>query len=424
MNRATVFFLLICAFIPAQAEISAFETELESRVGDIIPVMVFPATGTDLVLWLNSEWGFSPRQIPSAEGLARQGVEVWIPDLHAAWFLPIGRYSLLEVEPFILADLVNEAVEKTGKRVFVMASGRVAALALTGAHSWRREHQGSDKLGGAILFHPMLYRRTPQGGESAEYLPIVRAANLPIYLIQPEQAASYWRVGKLIESLQSGGSNVFLHRIAGVGNGFNIRPEFQPSEAALTAKLPQILKNAIQLLSNLEHRSVDQPLLEDALATPERTARSDLLRLHPTPGPAPSLRLPDLKGRIHDVAQLKGNVVVINFWATWCPPCIAEIPSLRRLHDQLQPKGLQLLTINVGESAARVKQFLADKSIRFPVLLDTNGEAFRHWHAYAFPTTMVLDDRHMIRYAVFGAMAWDSPEVIKKIEALLAVARR
>ena len=144
MSRSLFIFLMICTLPPAQAVVSAPETVVESRVGDLIPVRSFPTDGTYLLLWLNGEWGFSPRQLPTAQALAARGIEVWIPDLHAAWFLPTGRYSLLDVEPFIVADLIKAAVEKTGKRVFIMAPGRVAALALTGIHSWRQDNRESD----------------------------------------------------------------------------------------------------------------------------------------------------------------------------------------------------------------------------------------------------------------------------------------
>ncbi len=423
MNR-TLLLLLVFSTLPlARADASATETEVESRVGDVISVQTYPAKGTDLVLWLNGEWGFSPRQIPTAEGLASRGVEVWIPDLHAAWFLPTGRYSLVDVEPFILADLLKAAVDSTGKRVFVMAPGRAAALALTGIQSWRQDYPDSDRLGGAILFHPLLYRRTPQGGEAAQYLPIVRAANLSIYLLQPDQAATYWRVSDLVAALESGGSKVFLQHLPGVGNGFNIRPDFEPAEAALTAKLPQLLTNAIRLLSDVKTETTGQRFIKDVLATPERTAAGNLLRPHPRPGAAPALRLPDIAGKIHDIEHHQGQVTLVNFWATWCPPCVEEIPSLQRLQDQLEPRGLRVLTVAVGESAERVRRFVADHPVRFPVLLDTDGGAFKRWQAYAFPTTLVLDQRHTMRYAVFGAMAWDSAEVIERIEALLAPAR-
>ncbi len=419
MSNPVARLCLLALFCLPAAVAGADQLDVETRLGDQIPVTAFPAAGERLLLWLPGEFGSTPRQRPTAEALAERGIEVWQPDLHGAWFLPPGRYSLLDVPPAAIADLIEYAAARTGKTVFVMAAGRSAALALTGIRAWQAAAERSGRLGGAVLLHPNLYRRTPQGGESARYLPIARQSRLPLYLFQPEQSAGYWRVDQLVAALESGGSPVFLHRLPHVADGFNTRADFDPPEERLTTRLPDLLERALDLLAATP---VDAPiprLADDSLATPEREARSDLLRPHPRPRPAPPLRLDDLDGRPHDLAAAAGRVVLVNFWATWCPPCVEELPSLQRLADRLGPEGLVVLTVDVGETAAQVRRFLADKAVRFPVLLDPEGAAFKRWEAYAFPTTLILDRRHRIRYAVFGALAWDAPEVVDTLRGLL-----
>jgi len=110
----------------------------------------------------------------------------------------------------------------------------------------------------------------------------------------------------------------------------------------------------------------------------------------------------------------------VNFWATWCPPCVKELPSLARLQSALQAEGFEVVTVAVGETPDQVRGFLADKPVNFPVLLDPEGKTFTAWRAYAFPTSMILDRQHHIRYAVFGALEWDSEEVKAQLRSLMA----
>ena len=415
-------FLLAVLLVFAGAAHGA-ERDVPTRAGDSVPVQTYPADGDRLLLWLPSEFGASPRQPATARALAALGIEVWIPDLHGAWFLPPGRYSLLGIDPTSIADLIDAAVRRTGKRVFLMAPGRTAALALTGIRAWQAEAERPASVGGALLLHPNLYRRTPQGGESGEYLPITQATTAPVYVFQPDQSAAYWRVGELVATLEAGGAAVFLHRLAGVGDGFNIRPDARPGEETMTGRLPAMTRRALDLLAGVTTDAV-APLTADTLAAPEREQRTELLRPYAEPKPAPALQLADLDGREHDLAALDGQVVLVNFWATWCPPCVEEIPSLQRLFERLGPRGLTVLAVAVGETAPQVRGFLEQRlqhtAVSFPVLLDPEGASFKAWQAYAFPTTLILDRRQRIRYAVFGAFAWDGDEVVATLQQLLA----
>jgi len=387
--------------------------------GDEIPVSIYPAEGDSLVVWLTSEFGITPRRIALAEALAGQGVEVWAPDLHAAWFLPSGRYSLNDVDPVAVGTILDDAIETRHKRVYLMAEGRTVALALNGVRRWQTDSYGTQSLRGLIAFSPRLFRRTPHGGEAAEYLPVAAASNLPIYILQPEDSGGFWRMAQDIHELEKGGSPVFMHRLPGVSDGFHARPEYSDAEAAMTASLPKMLKHAMAQLEPYGGApAVPAPMASEAIA-PEKPAGDALLRPYTETRHAPELRLPSLDGRQIDLGDHVGKVVLVNFWATWCPPCVEEIPSLQRLYRQLQAQGLEILAVDVGESAEKMRAFLADKPIDFPVLMDSRGEALQRWGIYAFPTTLVLDRQHRIRYAVFGAFDWSSQEVLDTLAPLL-----
>jgi thiol-disulfide isomerase/thioredoxin len=187
----------------------------------------------------------------------------------------------------------------------------------------------------------------------------------------------------------------------------------------MTRRLPGILLEAMRQLAAYGGTPTEPAVLQGEPRMPERPVGSSLLRPYAQERVAPALRLPSLRGPAVDLAELRGKVVLINFWATWCPPCVEEIPSLQRLYRRLRPQGLEILAVDVGESVETMEAFLKDKPIGFPVLMDEAGDALRRWGVYAFPTTLVLDRTQRIRYAVFGAFDWSSPEVIEALQPLL-----
>jgi thiol-disulfide isomerase/thioredoxin len=421
-RTATIVFLtwlFLCGWNPTYA---ADNQSVDLADGTEVPLRHFPAADPRVtLLWLPSEFGLSPRLDATAEALADGGIEVWLADLHSAWFLPSGRYSLDEVTPAAIAELIDRVQQRSDRVLYVIAPGRTAALALQAIHQWQITRGRVDALGGLLMLHPKLYTETPQGGAEPDFIPVARASNTPVYLFQPEHSAHFWRIARVAEVLEEGGAPVFMHFLPGVSDGFNTRLETRPGEPEMTDRLPAMIDQAIRLLAGVGSVPDNAMPLPDSQA--EAAAAQDqggeLLRPYPAQSPAPPLRLPDLDGKVTDLRDLVGQVVLVNFWATWCPPCVEEIPSLERLKTLREQQGLAVVTVDVGEEPAEIREFLADKPVSFPVLLDPDALAFAGWNVYAFPTTFLLDRQHRIRYAVFGALHWDSPEVLRTVDQLL-----
>ncbi|MEJ2592461.1 MAG: TlpA disulfide reductase family protein [Candidatus Thiodiazotropha sp.] len=140
----------------------------------------------------------------------------------------------------------------------------------------------------------------------------------------------------------------------------------------------------------------------------------------PEPVPAPAFTLSGLDGRSHALADYAGRVVIVNFWASWCPPCRAEMPSLNRAWAKLQGKGVAMLAINAAEDRAAVAAFVGDHPIAFPVLLDSDGEAGTRWAVKGLPTTFVIDRAGRIVYRAIGDREWDDPGLLEQILNLTA----
>ncbi len=110
--------------------------------------------------------------------------------------------------------------------------------------------------------------------------------------------------------------------------------------------------------------------------------------------------------------------MLVNFWATWCGPCIAEMPSLQLLRDQWIGR-LEVLGVNYQESPSRIKAFIGKAGIGFPVVRDTDGAVAKAWGARIFPSTFVVDRQGRIQGSLVGEADWTSPSLVRTIEALL-----
>lgn len=143
------------------------------------------------------------------------------------------------------------------------------------------------------------------------------------------------------------------------------------------------------------------------------------LEPYPEDTPRPAFSLPDSRDNVHNLEDYRGQVVLVNFWASWCPPCIKEMPSLERLQEKLDDRPFTILTVNVGEPKYKVWKFTRLIDFTLPVLLDTRSEAFAGWDASVLPTSFLLDTEGRIRYRVVADLEWDSERVVSLISTLL-----
>ncbi|MDH5709499.1 MAG: TlpA family protein disulfide reductase [Hylemonella sp.] len=138
------------------------------------------------------------------------------------------------------------------------------------------------------------------------------------------------------------------------------------------------------------------------------------------PGMAtPPLEALDLQGKTWRLAELRGRAVVLNFWATWCPPCRAEMPSLQQLGEIYGPEQLQVLAVNVGEGPRAIHRYLKSSALNLTVLLDPQQAISRQWGANALPTTILIGADGRARQRVIGEVDWSGSEAAAWIEPLL-----
>jgi peroxiredoxin len=137
--------------------------------------------------------------------------------------------------------------------------------------------------------------------------------------------------------------------------------------------------------------------------------------------PAPDFTLNDLSGRPVQLSSLKGKVVLLNFWATWCPPCREEIPSMVRLNQALQGKPFQMLAVSIDEGGrGAVQDFFKKGGVSLPALLDTDAKVSSRYGTFRVPETFVIDPQGIIVKKIIGPLDWSSPEVLAALEQLMA----
>lgn len=409
--------LLLYVYMPGDSIAEPAHTELTLDSDTDISLTTAGESG-DRVLWVHSEYGLNkPRHYWLVESLAGSGHEVWLAELHESYFISPGRSSYTEIPVEDIADLIKKSLPEDDRKLFIVCTSRGAALTLLALNELKRNKTDYSKIGGLVMIHPNFQANTPVPGEDIEYLPVIDTTQMPIYMIQPNKSNRYWYMDNLIDRLSDAGSVVYTQVIQQVSDGYHVRPDASDAERTKSKELPQHLARAIRLLDRTEvvsdHR-VTSPGQEWEMA-----GLSGRLDVYPEPKPAPSLILKDMDDTEYDISSYKGRVVVLNFWTTWCPPCVEEIPSLGRLQAAFSDDDLVVLSVDIGETREEIEIFLSQIPADFPVLLDPDGDTVKPWKIIAFPTTFVIDRDGIIRLAYYGGLEWDTPEVIQQLQTLV-----
>ena len=136
---------------------------------------------------------------------------------------------------------------------------------------------------------------------------------------------------------------------------------------------------------------------------------------------APNFTLPGIDGKKVSLADYKGKVVFLNIWATWCPTCREEMPSMEKLYEQLKGKDFEILTVSVDASGAKaVAPFMKAHKLTFPVLLDTSGGTIQNLYGTTgVPESFIIDKAGIIEKIVIGPIDWSTPEVVSFFKNLL-----
>ena len=156
-----------------------------------------------------------------------------------------------------------------------------------------------------------------------------------------------------------------------------------------------------------ENRSLDQLFVDMGVET------------FPSKASQVEIELQDLYGADVKISDFRGKIVFLNFWATWCPTCVVEMPSMEKLHRKLKDRDFVLVSISLQDPAAEVKRFFKQNKLTFTALLDSTGKTVPGFGIRAIPTTLILDKTGRIIGRVMGTREWDSRESVAMFEQLI-----
>jgi thiol-disulfide isomerase/thioredoxin len=136
-------------------------------------------------------------------------------------------------------------------------------------------------------------------------------------------------------------------------------------------------------------------------------------------GPAPGFELASMAGKNVNLAQYKGQVVMINFWASWCGPCRQEMPLLEQLHKKYKPMGFTMVGVNVEPDSSKAVDWLKATPVTFPILFDTKSEVSKLYSVQGMPSTVIVDRKGNLRWLHRGYKPGDENEYLNQIRALV-----
>ena len=136
------------------------------------------------------------------------------------------------------------------------------------------------------------------------------------------------------------------------------------------------------------------------------------------PFQAADFSLPDEAGTIYRLSAFRGKWVVLNFWATWCPPCRYEMPSMERAHQALRDDNIVLLGINVGQTADEIFAFTGQYPVTFPLPIDRDGTVVKRYPVVGLPTTFIIDPQGRVTHRAVGGREWDDAAVLAQLRQL------
>ena len=136
--------------------------------------------------------------------------------------------------------------------------------------------------------------------------------------------------------------------------------------------------------------------------------------------PAPNFQLPDLNGRLVTLSDLRGKVVLLNFWATWCGPCRVEMPAMEQLYRTLSRKDFEILAVSIdAQGVAVTRPFQQEYHLTFPILHDADYRVGMTYGARSLPMTFLVDRQGVVRHQIFGARDWGAPEAQQLVQMLI-----
>lgn len=344
--------------------------------------------------------------------------EVWFIDTPDALFIERERTGMRNNAGDFMLPIMQQ-VTQVFESVTLITMDVVSVPVLRGLNQWQSQTGQAhlSKLSQLILLYPSLYVNTPAAGRERELFPIVEHSALPISVFQPQLGAQANYIDESLMALRRGGSFVQLEKVAAATDGIYKFQDIRPMAKICSDMIDRSEKHMRRLRQKINYRVL--PVAKfDTSRSPKSEIVSGLIKLDGT-AQMPDIKLHDLQGNAIDVlAEHAGKALLINFWATWCPHCVEEIPSMNRALAQLDQDRFAMISISYKDTAEIMRQFTRKIQVDFPILMDYEGRVSAQWKVFAFPSSFLVDRHGVIRYSINAGAIWDSPDMLEKLREI------
>lgn len=412
------FVTLVIAAFPIYAN-DTFSLPVKS--GEEVSVNVYPATFSDsnkpLVIWFTE--GYANRQTfkQIITKFNDVGYDLWQVDLLESYFIERTPTNIRGLTGDGAAVVLAHANQQ-GRPFVAVSSGRMSLPLLRGARLWQLENKpekGIGHLKQVMTFFPNVFDAPKSAGDVPELFPIVSSTSLPITVIQPTEGAFKWKLPLIINALQGNDSQVAIAAAAHARDWYFIKDDgsdLEKQAAKSIADRFEVWLKAGRVGANTRFKPVAQ------LAAKKATVSlKGLVKI--ANRAATNFELIDISGKEIHLTDKRGKVILLNFWASWCAPCVKEIPSMNRLAESFDSNKFEIVSVNFKESPDVIAAFFKKVQVDFPVLIDLEGKVANQYEIFAFPSSFIIDAQGDLRYSVNAAIEWDEPQIKLVIESLI-----
>ena len=292
---------------------------------------------------------------------------------------------------------------------------------LRGLHLWQEQadDKSRNQLKNVILLYPSLFVNAPAAGEVPEFFPISYQTALPISILQPAQGTQANTIKLTEKALRMGGSLVHTQIVPIATDGYFKYQDIRLMAKDAAKRIEASTTKQIQRVNKIKYKVAKLSPLDAVI--PESKIISGLIKIK-TKTFMPTIKLNALNGEAINIPDdYRGKALLINFWATWCPHCVEEIPSMNRALNYLDPERFAMISISYKDSKAILDEFVKKVKVDFPILLDSDGKVSEQWNIFAFPSSFLIDANGQIHYSINAGSIWDSPEMIDYLTEVVEV---
>lgn len=392
------------------------QIEVDTGSESLLFTQISNSNTKNLVLFLGEPAPANNGDALVLQALAKNA-NVWYLDPADALFMDRTRIAMRNYMGDFLPDLMDH-LTKEFEQITLVTFDVMAVPVLRGLRTWQSQAQQKQRnqLQNVALLYPSLYINTPIAGQPRKLFPIAYQSALPITIFQPQLGAQANTINETAQALRQGGSLVQIEYIDEATDGIYKYQDIRLMAQRFSEKFSLMQQQMHSKRQKIGYQVFAQTPID--YSPPQSTIVSGLKQL-PSPTQMQPIVLDSFeKQRVRVPEDYQGKALLVNFWATWCPHCVEEIPSMNRALDALGEENFAMISISYKDTDAIMAKFLEEVKVDFPILMDKKGEVSQAWKVFAFPSSFLIDKQGMIRYSINAGAIWDDPELLEVMHAL------